>query len=90
MSCSPSTGGVMLEILSRLLGNLPDWEVYREAAAALDGEELLAWRRLYESQPGREVLLREAVRVLGAEATRRYPCVAGNPHRVKRGATDPG
>lgn len=77
----------MLETLLKLLESLPDWEVYREVAAVLDGEELLAWRRLYKSRPEREILLREAVRVLGAEARRRYPGVAGNPHRVGHVAT---
>jgi hypothetical protein len=72
----------MLETLLRLLGDLPDWEVYREVAAVLDDEELVAWRRLYESRPGRDVLLREAVRVLNAEACRLYPEVVGNPHRA--------
>ena len=65
----------MLETLLRLLDGLPDWEIYREVAAVLDGEELVAWRRLYEAKPQREVLLREAVRVLGTEAAKRYPAV---------------
>jgi hypothetical protein len=58
----------MLETFMRLLEDLPDWGVYREVAAILDGAELLAWRRLYESRPDRSVLLREAVRALSAEA----------------------
>ena len=58
----------MLETFMRLLEDLPDWGVYREVAAILDGVELLAWRRLYESRPDRSVLLREAVRLLSAEA----------------------
>jgi hypothetical protein len=62
------TGAPMLETLLRLLEELPDWGVYREVAAFLDGAELLAWRRLYESRPDRSVLLREAVRILSAEA----------------------
>jgi hypothetical protein len=74
----------MLETLLRLLGDLPDWEVYREVAAVLDDEELVAWRRLYESRPGRDVLLQEAVRVLSEEARKRYPEVVGNPHRDAR------
>jgi hypothetical protein len=74
----------MLETLLRLLGDLPDWEVYREVATVLDDEELVAWRRLYESRPAREVLLREAVRVLSEEARKRYPEVVGNPHREAR------
>ena len=72
----------MLEVFLRLLEGLPDWEVYREVAAVLDGGELVAWRRFYEGEPGREVLLREAVRLLSAEATKRYPDVVGNPHRA--------
>jgi hypothetical protein len=58
----------MLETFLRLLEELPDWGVYREVAAVLDGAELLAWRRLYESRPDRSVLLREAVRIISAEA----------------------
>ena len=58
----------MLETFMRLLEELPDWGVYREVAAVLDGAELLAWRRLYDSRPDRSVLLREAVRALSAEA----------------------
>jgi hypothetical protein len=74
----------MLETLLRLLGDLPDWEVYREVATVLDDKELVAWRRLYESRPGRDVLLQEAVRVLSEEARKRYPEVVGNPHREAR------
>jgi hypothetical protein len=75
-------GVAMFETLLRLLGDLPDWEVYREVATVLDDEELVAWRRLYESRPGRDVLLREAVRVLSEQSRRRYPEIVGNPHRV--------
>ena len=72
----------MLETLLRLLEGLPAWEVYREVATVLEGEELVAWRRLYEARPKREVLLREAVRMLGTEARRRYPAVVDSPHRL--------
>jgi hypothetical protein len=65
-------GVAMLSTLLKLLQDLPDWEVYREVAAALDGDELVAWRRLYETKPERDLLLREAVRVLGTEASKRY------------------
>jgi hypothetical protein len=50
----------------RLLEDLPDWEVYREVAAVLEGAELVAWRRLYESRPERDILLEHALRVWGA------------------------
>jgi hypothetical protein len=72
----------MLETLLRLLEGLPDWEVYREVATVLEDDELVAWRRLYEAKPEREVLLREAVRILSAEARRRYPAVVDSPHRL--------
>jgi hypothetical protein len=63
----------MRETFLRLLQDLPDWEVYREVAAVLDGDELLAWRRLYQSRPRRDVLLEDALRILSVEASRRYP-----------------
>jgi hypothetical protein len=63
---------MMLETLLRLLEDLPELEVYREVATVLDGEELTAWRRLYEATPDREVLVYEAVRILVTEARRRY------------------
>ena len=72
----------MLETLLKLLQDLPDWEVYREVAAALDGEELVAWRRLYDAKPEREFLVREAVRVLGTVARERYPDVVNVHVRV--------
>ena len=72
----------MLETLLRLLEGLPDWEVYREVATVLEGEDLVAWRRLYEARPEREVLLREAVRMLGTEARRSYPAVVDSPRRM--------
>ena len=75
-------GSAMLETLLRLLEVLPDWEVYREVATVLEGEELVEWRRLYEARPEREVLLREAVRMLGTEARRGYPAVVDSPHRL--------
>jgi hypothetical protein len=69
----------MIEMLLRLLQDLPDWEVYREVAAALGGEELLAWRRFYETHPERDALLRDAARALAAEASKRFPAIARNP-----------
>jgi hypothetical protein len=73
------TGDPMIEMLLRLLQDLPDWEVYREVAAELAGDELLAWRRLYETHPERDALLREAARALAAEARKRFPEVARDP-----------
>jgi len=69
----------MIEMLLRLLQGLPDWEVYRQVAAELGGDELLAWRRLYETRPERDALLREAARALAAEASKRSPAIARNP-----------
>ena len=74
-------GVPMLETFLKLLTDLPDWQVYREVASVLDTGELAAWRRLYDSNPGRDVLLREAARVLTTEVQRRLPDAAGNPHR---------
>jgi hypothetical protein len=71
----------MIETLLSLLQDLHDWEVYREVAAELDGNQLLAWRRFYESHPERESLLREAARVLAAEARKRFPQVACDPRK---------
>jgi hypothetical protein len=72
-------GGNMLETLLRLLEGLPDWAVYREVATMLDGDELVAWRRLYEARPQRDALLSEAVRILGTEAKKRSPLVVDGP-----------
>jgi hypothetical protein len=69
----------MIETLLRLLQDLPDWEVYREVAAELAGDELLAWRHLYETHPERDALLREAARALAAEAGKRFPAIARDP-----------
>ncbi len=69
----------------RLLGNLPDWQVYREVAEVLDGDDLVAWRRFYETKPGREVLMREAVRALGMEAKRPHSLAPPLDSRDKRG-----
>jgi hypothetical protein len=65
----------MPEIFLRLLADLPHWDVYRQVAAVIGGEDLAAWRRLYESRPTHDILLREASRILRAEAQRRYPDV---------------
>jgi hypothetical protein len=72
-------GGPMIEMLLRLLQDLPDWEVYREVTAELAGDELLAWRRLYETRPERDALLREAARALAAAAGKRFPAIARDP-----------
>jgi hypothetical protein len=61
----------MLETFLSLLERLPDWEIYREVAAQLDGEDLLAWRRLYDSRPTRETLIGAGMLVLVATARRR-------------------
>jgi hypothetical protein len=66
----------MVEMLLRLLRDLPDWQVYREVAAELEGDELLAWRRHYESHPERDALLLEAARALASEARKRFPALA--------------
>jgi len=58
----------MLETFLKLLTGLSDWQMYREVAAVLDAEDLAAWRRLYESNPGRDVLLWEAMRALSEVA----------------------
>ncbi len=71
----------MIQTLLSLLQDLHDWEVYREVAAELEGDQLLAWRRLYESHPGRDTLLRAAARVLAAEASKRFPQVARDPRK---------
>ncbi|MGH7438025.1 MAG: hypothetical protein ACRENE_20275 [Polyangiaceae bacterium] len=69
----------MIETLLSLLQDLPDWDVYREVAAELDGDQLLSWRRFYESHPEREALLREAARALAAQASKRFPQVVRGP-----------
>jgi hypothetical protein len=69
----------MVETLLRLLRDLPDWQVYREVAAELEGDELLAWRRRCESHPERDVLLREAARALASGARKRFPGAADDP-----------
>lgn len=72
----------MLETLLRLLEGLPDWAVYREVATVLDGDELVAWRRLYEARPERHTLLSEAMRILGTEA--RQPAFLEGAPRPRR------
>jgi hypothetical protein len=74
----------MLETFLKLLVDLPDWEVYREVASVIDTGELAAWRRLYESKPGREELLREAIRVLTSEVRRRVSDAASDPASGER------
>jgi hypothetical protein len=70
----------MVETFIRLLEDLPDWAVYREVAAALaESSELVAWRRLCESHPGRYILLREAVRALALEMRRRSGTAVSPP-----------
>jgi hypothetical protein len=69
----------MLETFVKLLVDLPDWEVYRQVASVIDTGELAAWRRLYESKPSREELLREALRVLTREVRRQVPDAVRSP-----------
>jgi hypothetical protein len=81
----------MLETFLKLLQDLPDWEVYREVAAALrEAGDLLAWRHLYESRPERDVLLREGARALTLEAERRFPELVVDPNDVRRLARPAG
>jgi hypothetical protein len=75
-------GLAMPQLLLTMLEGLSDLEVYREVASVLEGEELIAWHRLCQARPEREVLLREAVRFLGTEARRRYPTVVGGSGRI--------
>jgi hypothetical protein len=61
----------MLEMFLSLLERLPDWEIYREVAAHLDGEELASWRRFYDTRPSREGLIGAGLIALAATAKRR-------------------
>lgn len=79
--------GDEVESFLKTLQDLPDWEVYREVAAAMgEAGALLAWRRLYLSHPERATLLQEGAGALAIEAKRRLRELVADQNDAMRAA----